>query len=239
MIVERVRIVGADFGTEAWPFNLPFVSQIATEGLDFTSPMTIIVGENGSGKSTLVEAIAESYGLDVRGGHGNRRYGSSLPKGALGEAVSLEYAPRSNAKRGAGFFLRAETAHGMLTAMSDLGVRGYGERHAATISHGEGYLQVLEGRFGDSGLYLLDEPESPLSFEACLALMSVLHEAMCTGAQVICATHSPVLAAMPGAQLLQISDAGIAETAWEDLAMVAHWRRYLADPGSYLRHVLS
>jgi predicted ATPase len=39
--------------------------------------------------------------------------------------------------------------------MSDFGVRGYGERHAATVSHGESYLPVLEGRFTETGLYLL------------------------------------------------------------------------------------
>jgi hypothetical protein len=26
--------------------------------------------------------------------------------------------------------------------------------------------------------------------------------------------------------------------AWQDLALVDHWRRYLADPHAYLRHIL-
>ncbi|MDQ3716522.1 MAG: AAA family ATPase, partial [Actinomycetota bacterium] len=122
--------------------------------------------------------------------------------------------------------------------MSDQGVRGYGEKHAARVSHGESYLQVLRGRFSDPGLFLLDEPEAPLSFESCLALIRVLHDAVASGSQVICATHSPVLAAMPGADIVEIGDHGFRSIAWEDLAMVSHWRRYLADPQLYLRHLL-
>lgn len=30
---------------------------------------------------------------------------------------------------------------------------------------------------------------------------------------------------------------GLRESSWEDLALVDHWRRYLAEPWSYLRHL--
>ncbi len=58
------------------------------------------------------------------------------------------------------------------------------------------------------------------------------------GAQVVCATHSPLLTALPGADIVEVGDHGLRHTAWQDLALVDHWRRYLADPAAYLRHVL-
>ncbi|GAA3655805.1 hypothetical protein GCM10023079_51070 [Streptomyces chitinivorans] len=35
-----------------------------------------------------------------------------------------------------------------------------------------------------------------------------------------------------------VGEHGLRRTAWDALALVDHWRRYLAGPGAYLRHVL-
>src|ERR1044072_396795 len=76
---------------DSWPFYLPPVRHIGRHGLHFDKPITFIVGENGSGKSTLVEGIAEAYGLDVRGGHGGRKYApSGPPKSPLGTYLKLD-----------------------------------------------------------------------------------------------------------------------------------------------------
>jgi len=48
--------------------------------------------------------------------------------------------------------------------------------------------------FSEPGLYLMDEPEAALSFRSCLELVALMHELGRGGAQVICATHSPILA---------------------------------------------
>jgi predicted ATPase len=58
------------------------------------------------------------------------------------------------------------------------------------------------------------------------------------GAQVLCATHSPLLAALPGAQILEVGPWGMRRTSYDELELVAHWRRYLDSPMRYLRHVL-
>jgi predicted ATPase len=34
-----------------WPFTVPAVADLADRGLEFTSPLTFLVGDNGSGKS--------------------------------------------------------------------------------------------------------------------------------------------------------------------------------------------
>ncbi|MGN6686939.1 MAG: AAA family ATPase, partial [Actinomycetales bacterium] len=106
------------------------------------------------------------------------------------------------------------------------------------LSHGESFLALLDSRFDSPGFYCLDEPEAALSFSSTLALVGVLADLTRRGAQVLCATHSPVLAALPGATILEVGEWGLRPRAWEDLELVDHWRRYLAEPRRYLRHVL-
>jgi predicted ATPase len=106
------------------------------------------------------------------------------------------------------------------------------------MSHGESFLAVLRTRFDSPGFYCLDEPEAALSFSSTLGLIAALQELVDQGGQVLCATHSPVLAAMPGATLLEVGDWGLRETTWDELELVQHWRRYLEAPERYLRHVL-
>ena len=98
------------------------------------------------------------------------------------------------------------------------------------MSHGESFLAVLRTRFDSRGFYCLDEPEAALSFSSTLGLIAALHDVVEQGGQVLCATHSPVLAAMPGATLLEVGDWGLRETTWEELELVQHWRRYLDEP---------
>jgi predicted ATPase len=57
------------------------------------------------------------------------------------------------------------------------------------------------------------------------------------GAQVVIATHSPVLAALPGATLLEVGDRGLRDAPWAGLELTASWRQFLADPRSFLRHL--
>jgi predicted ATPase len=129
--------------------------------------------------------------------------------------------------------------HGLYTYLDSSPPRAGGEARLHEMSHGESFLEVLRSRFDGSGFYVLDEPESALSFSGCLSLVAVLHDLMSLGtAQILLATHSPVVAALPGARLLELDDTGWHETAWGDLAIVDHHRRFLAGPERYLRHVL-
>lgn len=128
---------------------------------------------------------------------------------------------------------------GVLESMSDAGVEGYGERSVAEVSHGEPFLQVLEGRFTKRGLYLLDEPEARFSFRSCLALIAVLADLAESESQIICATHSPMLTALPGAQIPELSDDGIVSRDWEELELTANWRHFLETPDTHLRPLLN
>jgi predicted ATPase len=234
VIIDEIRVHAWE--PDVWPFTVPAIRVMAESGIKLTSPVTFLVGENGSGKSTIIEAIAEVFRIDVRGGHGGRQWASPLDEGALSPWLQLlpPIARRKNVKS---FFLRSETAKGVLEFMSDTGVQGYGERHNAEVSHGESFLQVLEGRFNTQGLYLLDEPEAPFSFRSCLALISVLDELARGGSQIICATHSPLLTSLPGAQILELAEEGIAPRAWRDLDLTQNWLAFLEDPESYLKYL--
>jgi predicted ATPase len=55
-----------------WPFSVPAVADLAHRGLELTHPVTFLVGDNGTGKSTIVEALAEGFELDARGGRAAR-----------------------------------------------------------------------------------------------------------------------------------------------------------------------
>lgn len=56
--------------------------------------------------------------------------------------------------------------------------------------------------------------------------------------EVLCASHSPLLTAMPDATILELGGYGYRKRSWADLELVDHWKRYLADPQAYLHHVL-
>ena len=105
------------------------------------------------------------------------------------------------------------------------------------MSHGESFLEILRTRFDSPGPYCLDEPGAALSFSAQIALVATLHDLAGAGAQVLCATHSPLVAALPGARVLEVGGWGMRETMYDDLELVGHWRRYLDEPMRYLRHV--
>jgi predicted ATPase len=218
-----------------WPFDLPPVAQLLRDGLELAPGVTFLVGENGSGKSTIVEALAAAYGLNPEGGSRQTRHSTRVSESPLHDALELV---QGLGGRRWSYFLRAESMHGLYTYLEDNPSWHSDEPLFHELSHGEGFLEVLASRFEEGGFYLLDEPESALSFTSCLSLVGLLAELAAGGSQVVSATHSPLLTALPGATLLELDESGFHETRWEDLELVDHWRRYLGSPMSYLRHVL-
>ena len=233
--VEADPLAPAD--PQVWPQTLAPVAQVLREGLDL-GPATVLVGANGSGKSTLLEAIAMAFGLAPEGGSTGARHRTYVSESPLSESLRLVRGPGGSRW---GYFVRAETLHGLL---------GYLDATAAdsrtrdptfhVLSHGESFLALLDtNRFGQGeGLFVLDEPEAGLAFEAQLTLVGQLMTlAAGPRAQLLVATHSPIVAALPGARLLQLDDLGIHETEWAELPVVDHYRRFLQVPERYLRHL--
>jgi predicted ATPase len=176
-----------------------------------------------------------AFGLSPEGGTRFGRHSTYASESPLHGWLRLERGAGSSRW---GFFLRAETMHGYYTYLAD-GAKGPHDPDFHELSHGESFLALLSTRFDSPGLYCLDEPEAALSFSAQVALVGILHDLAASGAQVLCATHSPLLAALPGARILEVGEWGTREASYDDLELVRHWRSYLDEPMRYLRHVLS
>jgi predicted ATPase len=222
--------------SRAWPTSIPAVAQVLRDGIDLSPGVTFLVGENGSGKSTIVEGIAIAYGLSPEGGSRQAMHSTRPTESALSDWIRLQRGIGANRW---GFFLRAETMHSFYTYLEENPSTSAPDIPFHEMSHGESFLAMLGSRFDEPGFYCLDEPEAALSFQSTLALIAVLQRISDDGGQVLCATHSPVLAALPGARILEIGEWGIRPTRWEDLELVSHWRSFLDSPERYLRHLLA
>jgi predicted ATPase len=218
---------------DSWWARVPAVKSLLSYGLNIPAGVTFLVGENGSGKSTLIEALAAVIGLNVEGGSRGAMHSTRRTESELSDALRVVRTP---GKRVNSYFLRAETMHGLYTYLESL--PGSPDHDLHERSHGEGFLTLLERKFRGYGFYLMDEPEAPLSFTSTLRLVAHLDQLRLAGAQVVVATHSPLLTALPGATILELGEHGIRRTPWDDLELTARWRLFLASPESYLRHML-
>jgi len=217
-----------------WPATVPAVAQILREGLELPAGLTVLVGENGSGKSTVVETLAEACDLNPQGGSAHAelfRTRDSEP--GIGASLVVE---RSASRPRWAYFLRADTMHTMYTFLEQNPGRKPERFHE--LSHGEGFLEMLRTRVNEVGFYLMDEPDAPLSFTASLGLAALLHDLARNGAQMVVATHSPMIAAIPGAALLELGEWGLRAARWDELDLVRHWRLFLGDPDAYFRRLL-
>jgi predicted ATPase len=86
-------------------------------------------------------------------------------------------------------------------------------------------------------LYLLDEPEAPLSPQSQLALMTLMSDMVGDAGQFIVATHSPILLAFPGARIYSFDETPVREVAYDALEHVALTRDFLKAPERFLRHL--
>jgi predicted ATPase len=243
--LRQVRIE-PDADNGRYPFTLPAVSRLAqVGGLALPAGVTFLVGENGSGKSTIVEAVAVAAGINPEGGSQSFRFASRSSESALGGRLTLRWGPRKPRSR---FFLRAESYYNVATEIERLDkdpgspplLPAYGGVSPHERSHGESFLDLVIHRFGRDGFYLLDEPEAALSVRGCLALLARLSELVTQGCQLLVATHSPVLLALPGATILELADDGeLRRVDYDDALPVRLTRGFLADPNAYLRYLLN
>ncbi len=222
---------------EGWPFDLPAVA--ALPSLRFDAPVTFLVGENGSGKSTLIEALAWALKFDASGGttgiEMDARFRGANP---LGERLELEltrFKPRE------GFYLRAES---FVDVVAKIDAHDLAEVYGAEAfsfharSHGETFLTLAANRFGGESLFVLDEPEAALSVSSALAFLGVMHRAAAAGSQLVVATHSPILLALPGARIYELGDDGAAEVSWESCDPTRMMRAFLDAPDRFLREIV-
>jgi predicted ATPase len=239
-----------------YPFSVPQVRMLPQ--LDVNTGVTFFVGENGSGKSTLLEGIAAAAELHARGSVDLAVDDTLAPARQLGAALRLAWSPRSRQ----GFFLRAEDFFGYNKAQARTDARELRERTEGRVepcglvpsesgvhpdereaarfiakydsrSHGESFMDLF-AKVRPGGLYLLDEPEAPLSPKRQIALLQLLIRTSRAGAQFIIATHSPILLACPGAKIYSFDQTPVAEVAYAELEHVVVMRDFLNDPGRFI-----
>lgn len=233
LLVDRIP------GRDRYPFNLPWLS--GDFELDFTTPVTIITGENGTGKSTLVEAIAALSGYDeAGGGKGYRPLDHS-------NVLAVSGSPLADALRGSwlpkvtnGWFFRAESFFSVARFLDNAAREVHADApDFLSWSHGEGFFRFFEERMGRQGIYFMDEPESALSPRRQVDLLRFLHALQAAGdRQVIMATHSPILMALPGATLLQVTRHGFAKVALQETSHFRLYADFIADPGGFVAEAL-
>ena len=146
------------------------------------------------------------------------------------DEIDAEYADRSDYAKG----LASGPVRASLAEME----RRYG-RDLDANSHGESFLKLFQSRFVPEGLYLLDEPEAPLSPQSQLALIAMIDDMLAQDAQFIIATHSPILLAFPGARIYSFDEVPVREVPYEELDHVRLVREFLNAPDRYLRHLAS
>src|SRR3569833_222489 len=94
-------------------------------------------------------------------------------------------------------------------------------------SHGESFLRLFQSRLVPGGLYLLDEPEAPLSPQSQLGLMAMISDMVAQDAQFIIATHSPMLMAYPGATIVSFDECPASVVDYGELESVSLVREFL------------
>jgi predicted ATPase len=235
-VTERLR------DRAAFPFNLPFVADL---NLELSKPVTFFVGENGCGKSTLLEAIAALSGLPVSGGGRNEISSVHGPESQSSLASALR--PSFRRKPKDGYFFRAELHAHFASLLEDrardVAFRGkdpygrYGGKSLHAQSHGESFLALMQNRF-ESGLFLMDEPESALSPQRQLTLLARLAELVPDGeCQFLIATHSPILLTYPDADIVSFDDPSLPRIALEDTSHYQITKGILEAPGRYWKHL--
>ena len=98
------------------------------------------------------------------------------------------------------------------------------------------FLSLLASRLTPAGLHLLDEPEAPLSPRGTLQLLALLQDRVARGCQFIVATHSPMLLALPGAEILVFEQGTVRATPYDEVEHVQLMKSFLQHPERFLRH---
>jgi predicted ATPase len=261
----ELRTVAPDEAAR-FPFNVPVIRTLPR--LALAQSVTFLVGENGSGKSTLLEGLAAAARLPAVASQTIERDASLDAQRVLGRALKLVWSRRTYrgfflraedffgftkelSKMRAGFLAelaaidaytdRSEYAKGLAKMPAANSLADMERRYGVNLdenSHGQSFLKLFRSRFVPGGLYLLDEPEAPLSPQSQLALIAMISDMLAEDAQFVIATHSPILLGFPGATIYSCDRVPIERVAFEELDHVVITREFLNAPQRMLKELL-
>ena len=245
LYVRGLRISGA-IPPQEYVAHLPVVRYVMEKGsFKLTKPVTILVGENGVGKSTLLEALAVALGFNPEGGTVNYSFATADSHSPLHRYLAVSRGVKRNRD---GYFLRAESFYNVASNIDQMDripapgpsvIESYGGVSLHKQSHGESFMALVANRFGGNGLYILDEPEAALSPSRILELMCYIHELEKKNSQFIISTHSPILMAYPGAEVLYLTEDGIQSVSYKETEHYQITKQFLNAPEQMCKYLFS
>lgn len=226
IILERDKINNFN----VYPFNIEVIKNL--NEIEFSKPVTFLVGDNGIGKSTLIEALAVQLGLNPEGGTQNFNFNTKNTHSILSDYIRVLTFNRPKTK----FFLRAESFYNVATEIIRVSEEG-GQRpiydsyggNLHECSHGEAFIKLVQNRFSEKGLYILDEPEAALSPQRQMSLLCLINDLVKDGSQFIIATHSPILISYINGEILDLNN-NFEKIKYEDTDIYQTYKMYLSDP---------
>lgn len=259
------RIVFHPFESTQYPFNIGAFQQL--KELDLQSKINIFVGDNGSGKSTLLKAIAYySNSINVSKHDLDAPYYSDIQKlaqkmtisytvksrkgfffsgedfityinnlKALKEQIKQEIIDIENEFKDKNDYARKLALGPLRSQLYDLNSIYNGELKER--SHGEGFLSFFKARMHQQGLYIFDEPETPLSAINQYQLVVLITDLVQSGSQVIIATHSPIIMALKDATIYHFTNDGVYPIQYEDIESVQFMKHFLNDKDQYINRI--
>ncbi len=258
MLLKSIKII--DNKINHYPFNLKLFQKELL--LDTNNPVTIFVGENGSGKSSLLKLLQGKLNLveihlpgeEIKDSIDSKSVEISPSlgkiKGFYFESLTfvnyIEYIQKElseskkeiqridNEYKNKSDYARSMAKSPYSRTISDL--NNMYSNDLSQSSHGESYLDFFASRIRDNQLYILDEPETPLSVQNQLTLMAMIMEATNRGCQFVIATHSPILTAIPNALIYEIIDNEFVKTEYENIQSIQLLKQFLNNKEQFLRH---
>ena len=240
-----------EYALPGYPFSVPAIAH--TQTLDFTASVTVLCGDNGSGKSTLLSLLAaklnavhigqgivereqaaqaaqDAFTLHKRASKRNFFFSAEDFIAYIGWVSRTKEEARAEIARIDADDSIADKRYAKMPYYGTLAdLEGLYAENLAEQSHGEGFLDFFISRLKPGGLYLLDEPEGALSYEKQYALALLIRDAA-ESSQFILATHSPILAAIPGAAIWEATDQGFLPRRYEDLTQIQFLKLFMESP---------
>jgi predicted ATPase len=142
-----------------------------------------------------------------------------------------------------GFFLRAESFYNTISYMDTVNDTGrniydyYGGKRLHEVSHGEGFLNMLNHRCRGNSFFIFDEPEAALSPFSQIKMLARMHQLVKEDSQFIISTHSPILMAYPGATIYQLTENGIHQTCYDKTEHYMLMKYFLNNTDQYLKDI--